>query len=120
VKMTDMRRTKSEQAALKKRYEAPLIGGDDEYHHGLRVSLDHDSMNKVGMRETPKPGDEFHIQAHGRVVSASDASREGQKSPDRRVEIVLHRMGAEPKSKADDGKSLKEELNEVTAKSASA
>jgi hypothetical protein len=115
----NMRRTKAEKTAREKDWKAAPSMGADDYHHGLRVSLDHEGMNKLGMTETPSPGDEYRIEAHGRVVSARDEAREGQKSPDRNVEILLHRMGAEPKSASDDGKSLKEDVrdaaDEVTA-----
>ena len=112
MKMSDMRRTKAEQKARSTRFEEGPVEADD-YDHGLHVSLDHDGMNKVGMKETPKAGDEYRIEAPGRVVSTSDNSRAGQTTPDRRVTILIHRMGAEPKSSADDGKSVKEDVREA-------
>jgi hypothetical protein len=115
MKLNDMKRTKAEQKARASRVDGPLMGSDEDYHHGLRMSLDHDSMNKIGMKETPAPGDEYRIEAHGRVVSASDSAREGQKSPDRRVEILIHRLGAEPKAKSDDGKSVKDDVQDAAA-----
>jgi hypothetical protein len=114
MKLADMKRTKAEKTAREKSWkDGPVMGDDADYHHGLRVSLDHESMNKVGMSETPKPGTEYRIEAHGRVVSASDSSREGQKSPDRRVEILIHRMGAEPKAASDNGKSVKDDVRDA-------
>jgi hypothetical protein len=116
MKMSNMKRTKTEKTAREKSWkDGPAIGGADDYHHGLRVSLDHDSMNNVGMKETPKPGDEYRIEAHGRVVSARDEAREGQANPDRNVEIILHHMGAEPKAASDDGKSLKDDVRSAAA-----
>jgi len=113
MKLVSMKRTKAEKATREKDWKsAPSMGADD-YHHGLRVSLDHDGMNKIGMKETPSVGDEYRIEAHGRVVSARDESREGRSAPDRNIEILLHRMGAEPKSDSDDGKSLKEDVREA-------
>ncbi len=113
MKLNDMKRTKAEQKAREASWKDGPVDSDGDYHHGLRMSLDHDSMNKIGMKETPAPGDEYRIEAHGRVVSASDSAREGQKSPDRRVEILIHRMGAEPKSKVDDGKSVKDDVRDA-------
>jgi major coat protein len=113
MKIVSMKRTKAEKTAREKEMDGGPSWGADDYHHGLRVSLDHEGMNKIGMKETPKPGDEYHIEAHGRVVSARDESREGQKNPDRNVEILLHRMGAEPKGDADDGKSLKDDVRDA-------
>ncbi len=72
-------------------------------------------MNRVGMKDTPSVGDEYRIEAHGRVVSARDESREGQRTPDRNIEIVLHHMGAEPKAASDDGKSLKDDVRDAAA-----
>lgn len=114
MKMSDMRRTKAEQKAHSTRFDGPVE--PDDYDHGLHVSLDHDGMNKVGMKETPKAGDEYRIEAHGRVVSTSDNSRAGQTTPDRRVTILIHRMGAEPKSAADDGKSVKDDVRDAASK----
>ena len=117
MKLMNMKRTKAEKTAREKGWrDGPWVEGEGDYHHGLRVSLDHDSMNKVGMKDTPKPGDEYRIEAHGRVVSASDNSRDGQKSPDRRVEILIHRMGAEPRAASDDGKSVKDDVRDAADK----
>jgi hypothetical protein len=113
MKLANMKRTKTEKTAREKDWKLGTSTGADDYHHGLRVSLDHDAMNKVGMSETPKPGDEYRIEAHGRIIGARDESREGQKTPDRSVEILLHRMGAEPKAASDDGKSLKDNVREA-------
>jgi hypothetical protein len=113
MKMVSMKRTKAEKTAREKDWkEAPAMGADD-YHHGLKVSLDHEGMNKLGMKETPNVGDEYRIEAHGRIVSARDESREGRSAPDRNIEILLHRMGAEPKAMSDDGKSLKEDVRDA-------
>src|SRR5690242_18297437 len=102
MKMSDMRRTKAEKAAREKSFrEGPMMDADGDYHHGLHLELDHDGMNKIGMRETPKPGDEYRMEAHGRVIEASDSSREGQKSPNRRVRILVHRLGVEKKARSD-------------------
>ncbi len=115
MKLASMKRTKAEKTAREKEWkDGPSMGADD-FHHGLRVSLDHDSMNRVGMKDTPSVGDEYRIEAHGRVVSARDESREGQRTPDRNIEIVLHHMGAEPKAASDDGKSLKDDVRDAAA-----
>lgn len=114
MKLHEMKRTPAEKKTRETRWkDAPAIGGADDYHHGLRVNLDHEAMNKIGMTETPKPGDEYRIEAHGRIVSASDRSREGQKSPERNVEILIHRMGAEPKVASDDGKTVKDDVRDA-------
>jgi len=115
VKLVDMKRTKAEQKARSARFDGPM-DSDGDYDHGLHVSLDHDGMNKIGMKETPKAGDEYRIEGHGRVISTSDHSRAGQTAPDRRVTILIHRMGAEPKSKADDGKSVKDDVRDAADK----
>ncbi len=113
MKLTSMKRTKAEKTAREKNWkEAPSMGSDD-YHHGLRISLDHDGMNKLGMKETPDVGDEYRIEAHGRVISTSDNSRAGQSAPDRRVTILIHRMGAEPKAASDDGKTVKDDVKDA-------
>lgn len=116
MKLADMKRTKAEKTARDRAWkDGPMMDGDSDYHRGLHIELDHDGMNKVGMTSMPKPGDEYRIEGHGRVIEASDSSREGQKSPNRRVRILVHRLGAEPKSRSDDGKSLKDDVREAAS-----
>jgi hypothetical protein len=65
----------------------------DEYPHGLKVRLDHESMKKLGMDELPQVGKKMHV--HGKGVVTSVSSHKSDKHEDRHVEIQLHHMGVE-------------------------
>lgn len=43
----------------------------DPYSYEHRLSLDQDAMSKVGMSQTPKVGDVFHVMGEGHVHSVS-------------------------------------------------
>ncbi len=112
MKMVDMGRAKPKG---KGKDGMPTVawGGEEE---GPRIHLDHERTKKLGMTKPPATGDEYHIQGHARVVG----SREEQSpvTEDRggegvAVEIVIHHMGIDPKSAADDGKSIRDNVEEA-------
>ena len=103
MKLQDMKRTAADKKAEQARYKAGYAvgGGDaDDYHHGMHIELDHHGMKKVGMDDMPASGDEYEGQFRGRVVDTHEDSRDGQE-PRRRVRILLHHVGMEPKGKSD-------------------
>jgi hypothetical protein len=85
--LVEMKRSK---AAKKKDAEGPSIGGDD-YPYGLRVNLDHESLQKLGIDKLPSVGDKMHLHAHAHVVSAEERSSEGGKKH-RSVSLELRKM----------------------------
>lgn len=89
--MVDMKRTKADKAAQKKRYDTiGGIGGED-YHHGLGVSLGHEELSKLGISEMPQVGDKLQVTAHAHVTSASENHRDGGQK-ERRIELQLRQM----------------------------
>lgn len=85
--LVDLKRSKAE----KKRDEMPgKIGGDD-YPYGLRVNLDHESLQKLGIDKLPAVGEKLHLHAHAHVVSAEERSTEGGKKH-RSVGLELRKM----------------------------
>lgn len=112
MKIADMRRTKAEKTAEEKRWKGGPASGAEDYPHGLHIDLDHDGLTRLGLKDTPKPGDEFEGQFHGRVTEASENSDENSKEPRRRVRMLLHHVGVEPKK---DTKSLRDELSAASA-----
>lgn len=90
--MKDMKRTKADKAAEKKRYTKPMAAGDGEsYPYGLHVSLDHESLKKLGMKSLPKVGDKLHMKAHAHVTEVSEDHRDGE-NPRRSVRVQLRKM----------------------------
>lgn len=95
--------------------EKKAAGSDEDYPVGLQISLDGDSLKKLGINDMPKPGDKFHIQGEAHVTSS--AQRDTDQNSDRRVGLVLHELGAE--AKPDNGaatkpeKSIREDLEDA-------
>lgn len=85
--LVDMKRSKAER---KKESMPSHIGGDD-YPYGLRVNLDHESLQKLGIDKLPSVGDKLHLHAHAHVVSAEERSTEGGKKH-RSVSLELRKM----------------------------
>jgi uncharacterized protein (DUF2249 family) len=44
----------------------------DHYPYGLRLSLDSETVSKLGINEESKVGDEVHINAKARIVRVSE------------------------------------------------
>lgn len=94
--------------------EKKAAGSDEDYPFGLQISLDGDSLKKLGINDMPKPGDKFHIQGEAHVTSS--AQRDTDQNSDRRVGLVLHELGAEAKrdnSAAKPEKSIREDLEDA-------
>lgn len=93
MKLVDLKRSKAEKKA---RTEEHSIGSaDEDYPYGTRIRLEHEDMEKLGMKDTPAPGDTFHIEAHGKVTHSHESADE--KGKRRHVEIHLTKLGAEAK-----------------------
>jgi hypothetical protein len=101
LKLSDMKRTAADKKAEQARYkDGPSMPGGDDYGHGMHLELDHHGMQKVGMDDMPSSGDEYHGEFHGRVVDTHEDSEDGQE-PRRRVRVLVHHLGMEPKGGKD-------------------
>lgn len=68
----------------------------DPYSYNHRISLDQDALDKMGVAETPKVGDVFHVLGEGHVHSVNmDHSEGGKQSLN--VGIQMRKMGMKPK-----------------------
>lgn len=111
MKMVDMGRAKpkgKEDAAT----ESMAWSGEAE---GPRVHLDPERVKKM-FGAPPAPGSEHHIQGHARVVGSREEQTpvtEDRGGPVHSIEIVIHHMGMEPKSVSDDGKSVRDNVEEA-------
>lgn len=97
-KLTDLKSTKKPGKG------EPTSAGENGYPYGTRISLDEDSLQKLGM-DMPKVGQKIHMRAHGVVHSASQSESAGGKKR-RNVELQLHKVsiekrGGEPGSMTD-------------------
>ncbi len=80
----------------------------DEYPWGLRISLDDETLTKLGMAELPKIGAEYKLVALACVVSISqNESSEGK--PSRHVELQIEQMMLMPAAE-EEGEDKGEDM----------
>lgn len=85
LKLRDMKLTKSEKAE-EVTYDASDI---PDYPYGLRLSLDQDALEKLGI-ELPDVGDTFFVVAIATVQSISEHQSEGDTSQN--VELQIEQL----------------------------
>jgi hypothetical protein len=68
----------------------------DPYSYEHRISLDQDALDKMGVTETPKVGDVFHVLGQGHVHSVSSNNSVDGK-PSLSVGIQMRKMGMQKK-----------------------
>lgn len=74
-----------------------------EYPWGLKITLGEDELEKLGLGENPKSGEEFEIHAKGFVCEERESSSDDY-GDDRSVTIQLTSVGLEPEEEEEDGK----------------
>lgn len=72
--MVSMKKSKAEM----KEGDHPASLGDEEYSYGLEISLDTDSLEKLGIKTLPEVGSEMLMMAKVKVTSISENTREGE------------------------------------------
>ena len=97
VKMADMKRSKE---SLKTGNVGKI--SPDPYSYEHRISLDQDALDKMGVTETPKVGDVYHVMGQGHVHSVSSNNSLGGKGS-LSVGIQMRKMGMQKKTPASSG-----------------
>jgi hypothetical protein len=93
MKVVSMERTEAEKKAAEERYkEGPVASGPD-FPWGLCINLGKDELAKLGIKELPEVGDEFHVYAVTRVTRVSASASEGGEDS-KGVELQITHMGA--------------------------
>lgn len=64
--------------------EAP----DNEYPFGLRLMLDNDSLEKLGLENLPEVGKELGVEAKAKVAEVSESASE-EAGKNRRLELQI-------------------------------
>lgn len=100
MKPVSLARTKTEKQAEKDRWDRGPVPIVDEHSSGHHIELDHHDLKKLGVNETPAPGDEYRGEFHGRVIESSENADENDEAPRRRVRVLLHHVAME---RRDDG-----------------
>lgn len=90
VKLQDMKRPKESLAPGSVGKISP-----DPYSYEHRISLDQDALDKLGVGETPKVGDKFHVLGVAHVHSVNSDSYAGSK-PKTSVGLQFHHMAVQP------------------------
>jgi len=95
MKLIDM---KNSVAAKNSTLMAPEMS--DEYPYGLRLTLDTDTLAKLGMSELPAIDSEFKLMALCCVVAVRQDERAGETS--RSVDLQIEQMALVPAEEEDD------------------
>jgi hypothetical protein len=91
AKMIDMKQKKS----TREKMSSPSKIEGDQYPYGLRVSLDHDSAEKLGLHKNPpKVGSKLMLRSHAHVKS-HDITHDEHGKPKHRIELELQKMAIE-------------------------
>lgn len=75
--------------------DGAVASDEPEYPYGLRISLDKDSLAKLGITELPEVGATMVLQARVEVVSVSQYDSSEGKSQDMSLQITDMSLDAE-------------------------
>lgn len=91
--MVSMERTKAEKKKAQERCEVAMPSDGPDYPWGLNLNLGKEELDKLGIKELPGVGDEFHIVA---VCCVTRVSQSASKGGDEHmgVELQITHMGA--------------------------
>ena len=100
-KMVDMAKTPVEIKEEKAEMAVPAMEGDmPKYPWGLCISLDNESLDKLGADADCEVGDLVHIMAMAKVTSVSQ--NETTEGTNKRVELQIVQMSVEDESTEGD------------------
>ena len=94
--MVSLKKSAEQKKKEKANMSGPVMAGTgDEYDYGTRLQLNKDLLERLGIKELPKVGDKFSVEAVAEVVSVSQNS--GKDSENREVSLQLTDMKVEDK-----------------------
>ncbi len=105
--LVSMKRTKKD----KKRENTDHAIGENSFPFGLTVSLDDESLTKLGIKDLPAVGTEMIVVGVGKVESVSKSSNERRVS--RNVSIQLEKLEVRPFKKATAEDAVSAAIKEV-------
>jgi len=92
MSMVSMKRTKADEAARKKEMNTACIASPgDDFPYGLRIDLNTESLDKLGLKTLPKVGTKMLVTCEVEVCRVSQNSRTNG-SDDRSMELQIQRM----------------------------
>jgi len=90
--LVSMKRTKKD----KSRHNSDHAIGEENFPFGLTLSLDDESLTKLGIDELPAVGEELIIVGVGKVDSVSKSERDNRRGVSRNVSIQLEKLEVGP------------------------
>ena len=102
--LVDMAYTKADKKEEAKEYAVGPGGQISDYPWGLCLSLEKKELDKLGVKQLPQVGGEFHFVAVAKVTSVNQSAREGQDGESRvglqitMMQVVLEESAAEEKA----------------------
>lgn len=84
--LRSMKVTKEDRKKREEMYSKPCIDGDD-YPYSLRIHLDSEMLEKLGLKKLPKTGATFKLSATGSVKSTEINDRDGKEKKSMSLQI---------------------------------
>lgn len=92
--LVSMKNTPKKKDSKNKLSEPCCEPGDDAYPYGLRLDLNNDSLEKLGIDELPDSGETLKLVAEVKVESTSERSeRNGDKNRSVGLQITKMKLG---------------------------
>ena len=120
MKLVDMAYTKAELKEEAQEMKVGPAGQPSPYPWGLCIRLEEEELTKLGMKQLPGVGDEFHFVAVAKVTSVNQSAREGEESETcvalqiTMMRVVMHEPAAV--EKAEGKQTPEKEAKEMPAK----
>ncbi len=93
--LIDLKMSKKDMAE-----EASPTADQSQYPWGACLNLDTDELKKLGIKDLPSVGDEYHIRAVGEVTSVSELDTGSGESKSLRIQITMMELVHEDESEA--------------------
>lgn len=95
--LVDLKMTKKDMAD-----EASPTADQSPYPWGVCLTLDTDELKKLGIKNLPGVGDEYHIEAVGEVTSVSESDSAGGEVRSVRIQIQMMELTNEGQETGDE------------------
>lgn len=89
-------------AKEKKADGVQAVDSGPDYSYGLRITLDHEELEKLGVKELPKPGEYISLVAQCCVQSVSQHESEDREDRSVSLQIEKMRLGGDGDGDDDD------------------
>lgn len=99
MKMVDMKRTQAEAEELEAKHSPEIATADvtrESYPWGLSLTLEQETLEKLGMKTLPAVGSRMTITAEVKVTSRSESQNESEgagESKERTLGLQICKMG---------------------------